>query len=152
MNETPADPSRSRIACRCLGLADFRLREMARSDGLETLSDVARATGAGAECETCHPEIEEILAECRGERVDAELRRQNRRTCAAETRARVVEWLEKVAVPCLEELDASLDGFRIEGLAVRLRLGGRADAGVLRFLADALRADVCPDLEVEPLR
>lgn len=152
MDETPARPRKARIACRCLGLADFRLRELARSGRLETVGQVSEASGAGAECETCHPEIEEILAECRGERVDAELRSQNRRTCAAETRAQLVEWLEKVAVPCLAEFDASLDGFRIEGLAVRLRLGGRADAGVLRFLADAMRADVCADLEVEPLR
>ncbi len=152
MDETPAHPRNSRIACRCLGLTDFRLQERVRSERLETVAQVSEACGAGAECETCHPEIEEILAVCQGERVDAELRSQNRRTCAAETRARVVEWLEKVAVPCLAELDASLDGFRIDGLAVRLRLGGRADAGVLRLLADAMRADVCADLEVEPLR
>jgi NifU-like protein len=145
-------PSKARIACRCRGLADFRLREIARRDGLESLAQVTRATGAGGSCETCHPEIEEILAECRGERVDAELRGQNRRTCAAETRARLVEWLENVAVPCLAELDASLDGFSIEGLAVRLRLSGGADAEVLRLLADAMRADVCADLEVESLR
>jgi NAD(P)H-nitrite reductase large subunit len=152
MDGTSARPRKARIACRCLGLADFRLRELARTGGLETVAQVTEASGAGGSCETCHPEIEEILAECRGERVDAELRSQNRRTCAAETRARLVEWLEKVAVPCLAELDASLDGFRIEGLAVRLRLGGRADTGVLRLLGDAMRAEVCADLEVEPLR
>jgi len=144
--------SKARIACRCTGLSDFRLREAVRHRGLRCLSDVTAATGAGGSCETCHPEIDEVLAEMRGERVDPEVRRQNRDMCAAETRARLLDWLEKVAIPCLEELGTTLDGFRIDGLALQLRLGGRADPGVLHLLGESVRADVCPDLEVEPLR
>jgi bacterioferritin-associated ferredoxin len=147
-----AEPrQRSRIACRCRGLADFRLREAVTQQRLGTLSEVARSTGAGVDCETCHPEIEEILAETRGERVDREVRRENRRTCNAETRARLSEWIERVAIPCLAEFDLTLDGFSFDGLAVRLRLGGRPDDGILRLLTQGLHADVCPDLEVEPL-
>ncbi len=142
---------RGRIACRCRGVADFRLREVVTQERLTTLADVRGATGAGVDCETCHPEIEEILAEARGETVDREVRSQNRRTCNAETRARLSEWVEQVAVPCLAEFDVTLDGFSFDGLAVRLRLGRRPDEGILRLLADGLRAEVCPDLEVEPV-
>lgn len=141
---------RACITCRCRGVADFRLREAVAQQRLDSLAQVVGATGAGVDCETCHPEIEEILAEARGERVDREVRSQNRRTCNAETRARLSEWIERVAVPCLAEFDLSVDGFSFDGLAVRLRLGGRPSEGILRLLSEGLRAEICSDLEVEP--
>jgi bacterioferritin-associated ferredoxin len=132
-------------------LSDRGVREAARHSGAGRLAELCAASGAGAECETCHPELEEILASQHGLPVDREWRRQNRRTCARETRAQVLAWLEQSATPILAAFETSLDAVEVEGLTVRLWIGGRARRQALRAVAERLCDEVCPELEVEPL-
>ncbi len=141
----------ARLVCRCRGLSDRAVHDAARHSGAGTLPELCAAIGAGAECETCHPELEEILASQHGLPVDREWRRQNRRTCARETRARVLTWLEQSATPLLSAFEASLDAVEVEGLTVRLWIGGRARRQALRAVGERLRDEVCSELEVEPL-
>jgi bacterioferritin-associated ferredoxin len=141
----------SRLVCRCRGLSDRAVHELARLRAAGSVAELAATCGAGAECETCHPELEEILARVQGRPVERECRLANRRTCARETRARLLAWLEQRAQPILDSLGASLDAVEIEGLTVRLWIGGGARREALRAVAECLRAEICPDLEVEPL-
>jgi len=140
-----------RLVCRCRGLSDRAVRDAARQHGADTLQALCAASGAGADCETCQPELEEILAAQRGLEVDREWRRQNRRTCARETRARVLTWLEQSATPLLAAFETSLDAVEVDGLTVRLWIGGRARRQALHAVGERLRDEVCSDLEVEPL-
>lgn len=138
--------------CRCLGVASPRIQAAIRSQGLGSVAEVTKAVRAGGGCGMCHPEIEELLAELRGEPIDPAVALENRLVCRQETRARVEASLESLVRPRLEARGATLEAVDIEGLRVRVRLGGAVDEDAARMVAAKLRKYVCEDLEVETER
>jgi NifU-like protein len=140
---------RRRLICRCMGVASPRIYAAVRSAGLTSVSDVTKAVRAGGGCGLCHPEIEEILAELRGEPIDGGLALENQLVCQQETLARVEGSLQSLIRPRLEALGATLESVDVEGLRVRVRLGGRVDERATRLVCERLREFVCEDLEVE---
>ena len=50
------------IICVCRAVCDRRLRALA-ADGHQSLDAIAAACGAGEDCGTCQPDIEQIIAE-----------------------------------------------------------------------------------------
>jgi NifU-like protein len=140
---------RPRLVCRCLGVASPRIYAAARAQRLASVPEVTKAVRAGGGCGLCHPEIEEILAELRGEPVDPGVALENQLVCRQETRARVEASLESLIRPRLAALGATIGAVEVEGLRVRVRLGGEADAQAATLLTQQLRRLVCEDLEVE---
>lgn len=133
-----------RLVCRCLGVASPRLFAAARAGALRTVADVTKALRAGAGCTLCHAEIEEILAELRGEPFDPARVRENRDTCRQETLARV----ERALLGVGAATDARIAGVSVAGLVVRVELRGAATPALARRIRDALHR-ACADLEVE---
>lgn len=142
---------RRRLVCRCLGVASFRIVDAARAGGLACVADVTKATRAGSGCGTCHEEIEEILADLRGEPVDPGQRLENRLICESETAARVEGSVDGIVRSRLGERGRSLDGLAVDGLVVRVRLDPGASDADYAEVARMLRKYVCADLEVEKL-
>jgi len=134
---------RPRVVCRCLGVASPRIFEAARNQGLESVAAVTKALRAGGGCGLCHPEIEEILADVRGEPFDPGVALENELVCRQETLARIEGALASLVAP-------RLAGVTLDGLRVRVRLTGSPDAALARLIAETLRKYVCEDLEVEP--
>lgn len=141
---------RPRVICRCLGVASPRIFEAARKQGLESVAAVTKALRAGGGCGLCHPEIEEILADVRGERVDPGIALENQLVCQQETLARIEGALASLVAPRLATLGARITGVTLEGLRVRVHVAGSADAALAPLIAETLRKFVCEDLEVEP--
>lgn len=50
------------IVCHCAGVTDRAIEQLAR-DGVRTVRDVIRLTGAGRCCAPCRSEIAELLSE-----------------------------------------------------------------------------------------
>jgi bacterioferritin-associated ferredoxin len=50
------------IVCHCAGVTDRAIQELAR-DGVRTVRDVVRQTGAGRCCAPCRSEIAAILSQ-----------------------------------------------------------------------------------------
>jgi bacterioferritin-associated ferredoxin len=50
------------IVCVCRAVCDRRLRALA-ADGHQSLGAIAAACGAGEDCGTCQPDIEQIITE-----------------------------------------------------------------------------------------
>ena len=140
---------RRRLVCRCMGVASTRIYAAARSAALTSVADVTKAVRAGGGCGLCHPEIEEILAELRGEPIDAGLALENLLVCRQETLSRVEGSLHSLIRPRLEALGATLESVAVDGLRVCVRLGGSVDERATRLVTDRLREFVCQDLEVE---
>ena len=134
---------RPRVVCRCLGVASPRIFEAARNQGLESVAAVTKALRAGGGCGLCHPEIEEILADVRGEPFDPGVALENELVCRQETLARIEGALASLVAP-------RLAGVTLDGLRVRVQLTGSPDAALARLIAETLRKYVCEDLEVEP--
>jgi len=134
---------RPRVVCRCLGVASPRIFEAARKQGFVSVAAVTKALRAGGGCGLCHPEIEEILADVRGEPFDPGIALENQLVCRQETLARIDGVLASLVTP--RRANVTLDGLR-----VRVRLAGPPDAALARLIAETLRNHVCEDLEIEP--
>lgn len=137
-----ASEAEPRLVCRCLGVASPRLIAVARTDGLQSVADVTKALRAGAGCTLCHAEIEEILAELRGEPIDPGRTRENRDVCRQETLARVERALFGLA-------PGAVSAVLVDGLRVRVEVRGDVTAAIIHRIRDALYRRVCVDLEVE---
>jgi NifU-like protein len=144
--------SRRRLVCRCLGVASPRIFEAVRREGLTSVDEVTKSLRAGAGCTTCHDEIEEILADVQGTPVDPDVRLENRLVCDAETRSRIEGSVDSLLRPRLAERGASIESVEIDGLAVRVRLGGEASEEIERYVVEKLRKYICADLEVTTQR
>ena len=141
--------SRRRLVCRCMGVASPRIFAAARREGLADVAAVTKSVRAGGGCTLCHPEIEEILAEVRGEPIDAALAIENQMVCRQETLARVEASLASRVAAHLANSGARIVELSVEGLHVRMRLAGTPDPELLRLVACELRSAVCDDLEVQ---
>ena len=144
-----ASELRRRVICRCLGVASPRIFDAARKQGLVSVAEVTKAVRAGGGCGLCHPEIEEILADVRGEPFDPGIALENQLVCRQETLARIEGSLAWLVAPRLEALGARSVGVTLDGLRVLVRLAGSADAEIAHLIAETLRVYVCEDLEVE---
>jgi len=144
-----ASELRHRVICRCLGVASPRVFAAVRNERLTSVAAVTKAVRAGGGCGLCHPEIEEILAEVRGEPVDASLALENQLMCQQETLARVEGALASLLAPRLAAHGARIVGVTVGGLCVLVRLAGSVDAEAARAVVPLLRDSVCEDLEVE---
>ncbi len=143
----PSDPDSPRLICRCLGVSSLRIAEAIRAQGLTQIAEIQQALRAGTGCYSCHPEIEELLAEARGEPISAHLRSQNRALCQSETQRHIEGALHGGIVPRLPA-GSRLEIAWVEGLQVELQVTPELDAELQALIADKLRKVVCPDLEV----
>jgi NifU-like protein len=141
--------ARRRLVCRCLGVASHRIYEAARAEALASVAEVTKRLRAGGGCGTCHPEIEEILAEVRGEPYDPALALENRLICSQETQLRVEGSLDSLIRPRLAQRGVAIEGVQVDGLRVCVRLRGEATDDARRLVAERLRKYVCADLEIE---
>ena len=144
----PSEPRR-RVICRCLGVASPRIFEAVRNERLTSIAEVTKAVRAGGGCGLCHPEIEEILAELRGEPFDASLVLENQLMCQQETLARVEGALASLLAPRLAAHGARLLGVTVDGLRVTVQLAGSVRTDDAPAVVETLRDFVCEDLEIE---
>jgi NifU-like protein len=143
--------NRPRLLCRCLGVASPRVYAAVRAQRLATVAAITKSVRAGGGCTLCHPELEQVLAEVRGEPIEPWLAVENEAVCREETRARVGGAIESLVRPRLAALGVALDGWEVEGLRVRVCLSGGAGETALALVREKLHHHVCPDLEIERL-
>ena len=135
-----------RLVCRCIGVSSPRILEAVLSGGLSRLEEVQTALKAGTGCGTCHPEIEEILADLRGEPVDRMRRMENAMICRQETHQRIEASLFSGIVPKLPP-ETVVELLGVDGLRVHLHLAPN-DAALRELIAAKLKKFICADLEI----
>jgi len=137
----------TRLVCRCLGLSRRRIEAAVREHGIRELPTLARISGAGSGCGTCHPELLEILADVLGAPVLESTRRANRARCAAETMRRVETALFG-AIAARLPAEVQLELVSVDGLRVELHLAAGDRSELRALVAERLRKLVCAELEV----
>lgn len=146
MAEIERDPGQpARLVCRCLGVSSLRVAKALRALPNRDLASAARETRAGTACESCHPELLEILADLDGRAVPAQERAENQIRSQRETERRIESALHGRILPRLPT-GTSAELVRVDGLGVWIAFEGPEAEG--RELAESLRKLVCPDLEV----
>lgn len=130
-----------------MGLSSRRIGELARSRGLADLDAIGRACGAGTGCGTCRPELEELLADLRGEPVAELVRRANRARNAAEALRRVETALFGSIAARLPP-GARIELISVDGLRVELHASAGDSPELRALVAERLAKLVCAELEV----
>ena len=143
--QSPGGPPR--LICRCIGVSSRRIATAILDQDLSRREQIQEAVRAGTGCGTCHPEIDEILADLRGEPVDRLTRMQNRMLCQQETRQRVESSLYNGIVPKLPA-GSEVEVVSVDGLRVELHLEPAEDAALRTLIAQKLQKLVCSELEI----
>ena len=144
-SDAPGGPPR--LICRCFCISSLRIAQAIRAQGLTRLDQVQSTLRAGSGCTGCHPEIEEILAEARGEPVSKRVRMENRARCRSESEQRIEVSLFTAIVPKLPE-GTRVELVCVDGLRIDLHITPRNDAALQALIQEKLRKLVCQDLEI----
>lgn len=161
------DGQSARIVCRCFNVSHGRIERAIRDHHLSTIAEVTHHTKAGGDCNSCHADIENLLARARAERARAaeEERIRTARDNARKAQpaggisdlqraALIQEVLDREVRPGLAMDGGDMELVGVEGATVRVKLSGHcvscssSTATMRYFVEDKLRELVDPAIEV----
>jgi NifU-like protein len=145
------------VVCQCFGVTDKLIEQVVREHDLKTVEDVTHYTKAGGGCGSCHPQIERIISDVRGEAPPRPAAGENKpRPMTNLQRIRAVEEvIERDIRPILQQDGGDIELVDVAGTTVKVAFRGNcAWCRVRDFTADGtvgakLRELVDPDIEVE---
>ena len=154
------DDHEGAIICKCFGVTDTKIRNVAKQNNLHKASEITNFCKAGGACGSCLDEIQRVLDELWNNapagKAAPKLDDFNKLTTVQKV-FRVQEVIDKEIRPLLEHDGGSIELVDLNGSNVIVRLTGRCSscpsAGVtLKYtVQDKLREFVSSDLTVESI-
>ena len=154
------DDHEGAIICKCFGVTDTKIRNVAKQNNLHKASEITNFCKAGGACGSCLDEIQRVLDElwnlAPAEKT-APVSDEFKKLTTVQKVFRVQEVIEKEIRPLLEHDGGSIELVDLNGNNVIVRLTGRCSscpsAGVtLKYtVQDKLREFVSSDLTVESI-
>lgn len=154
------DDHEGAIICKCFGVTDTKIRNVAKQNNLHKASEITNFCKAGGACGSCLDEIQRVLDELWNNAPSEKTAPQNDDFKAMTTVQKVFcvqEVIDKEIRPLLEHDGGSIELVDLNGNNVVVRLTGRCSscpsAGVtLKYtVQDKLREFVSSDLTVESI-
>ena len=153
------DDHEGAIICKCFGVTDTKIRNVARQNNLHKASEITNFCKAGGACGSCLDEIQRVLDEmwnvCSAAAEEKKAAEDFSKLTTVQKVFRVQEVIDKEIRPLLEHDGGSIELVDLNGNTVTVRLKGRCSscpsAGVtLKYtVQDKLREFVSSDLVVE---
>ena len=153
------DDHEGAIICKCFGVTDTKIRNVARQNNLHKASEITNFCKAGGACGSCLDEIQRVLDEmwngCSAAAEEKKAAGDFSKLTTVQKVFRVQEVIDKEIRPLLEHDGGSIELVDLNGNTVTVRLKGRCSscpsAGVtLKYtVQDKLREFVSSDLVVE---
>ncbi len=143
-----------KIVCRCFGVTDTKIRRVVRENNLRTVQEVTNYTKAGGGCMSCHPQIEDIIAEVSVEEEPTEAPAARPLTNIEKIRL-VQETVDREIAPALRGDGGDIELVDVEGDLVKVALRGAcadcpaSEVTAKSFVQGRLRELVAPTLSVE---
>ena len=154
------DDHEGAIICKCFGVTDTKIRNVAKQNNLHKASEITNFCKAGGACGSCLDEIQRVLDEL-WNKAPAEkavpMQNDFGKLTTVQKVFRVQEVIDKEIRPLLEHDGGSIELVDLNGNNVIVRLTGRCSscpsAGVtLKYtVQDKLREFVSSDLTVESI-
>ncbi len=151
-----------RLICTCFGVHEDKIRRAIREDRLETIEDITNFTKAGGGCQTCHPDLEELIEEELGRRTDepapAVPVEEKPKLTNIQKMMLVQETIDREIRPALRQDGGDIELSDIEGNKVSVALRGQcvecpaSNITLKHAVESKLREFVSEDLEVEEVR
>ena len=154
------DDHEGAIICKCFGVTDTKIRNVAKQNNLHKASEITNFCKAGGACGSCLDEIQRVLDELWNNAPSGKTALQNddfKALTTVQKVFRVQEVIDKEIRPLLEHDGGSIELVDLNGNNVVVRLTGRCSscpsAGVtLKYtVQDKLREFVSSDLTVESI-
>ena len=154
------DDHEGAIICKCFGVTDTKIRNVAKQNNLHKASEITNFCKAGGACGSCLDEIQRVLDELWNNAPSEKTALQNddfKALTTVQKVFRVQEVIDKEIRPLLEHDGGSIELVDLNGNNVIVRLTGRCSscpsAGVtLKYtVQDKLREFVSSDLTVESI-
>ena len=154
------DDHEGAIICKCFGVTDTKIRNVAKQNNLHKASEITNFCKAGGACGSCLDEIQRVLDELwNNAPVEKAAPAQDdfKKLTTVQKVFRVQEVIDKEIRPLLEHDGGSIELVDLNGNNVIVRLTGRCSscpsAGVtLKYtVQDKLREFVSSDLTVESI-
>lgn len=154
------DDHEGAIICKCFGVTDTKIRNVARQNNLHQAAEITNFCKAGGACGSCLDEIQRVLDEMwKGAAAEPAGSDDNefKNLTTVQKVFRVQEVIDKEIRPLLEHDGGSIELVDLNGNNVIVRLTGRCSscpsAGVtLKYtVQDKLREFVSSDLTVESI-
>ena len=154
------DDHEGAIICKCFGVTDTKIRNVAKQNNLHKASEITNFCKAGGACGSCLDEIQRVLDELWNNAPVEKAVPQNddfKTLTTVQKVFRVQEVIDKEIRPLLEHDGGSIELVDLNGNNVVVRLTGRCSscpsAGVtLKYtVQDKLREFVSSDLTVESI-
>ena len=153
------DDHEGAIICKCFGVTDTKIRNVAKQNNLHKASEITNFCKAGGACGSCLDEIQRVLDEmwngCSAAVEEKKAAEDFNKLTTVQKVFRVQEVIDKEIRPLLEHDGGSIELVDLNGNTVTVRLKGRCSscpsAGVtLKYtVQDKLREFVSTDLVVE---
>ena len=153
------DDHEGAIICKCFGVTDTKIRNVAKQNNLHKASEITNFCKAGGACGSCLDEIQRVLDEmwngCSAAVEEKKAAEDFSKFTTVQKVFRVQEVIDKEIRPLLEHDGGSIELVDLNGNTVTVRLKGRCSscpsAGVtLKYtVQDKLREFVSADLVVE---
>lgn len=146
-----------RIICNCFGVTEGKIRKVVEENSLRTVEDVTNYTKAGGGCGACVDEIEAILDEVNGSKVETEepKARPGKKVLTNLERINLIqELLDNEVRPVLQKDAGDLEVVDIDGTRVIIRMVGhcsgcRAAGLTTQWIEDKLKEIVDPSITLE---
>jgi NifU-like protein len=153
----PKEGEEGEIVCECFGVTEEQIRKEIIENSLTKVDQVTHYTKAGGGCGLCHPRIEELLNESRGEIQEKKIRQQPKPPAMTNIQkiAKVQDVIEREIRPMLQHDGGDLDLIDVDGNKVKVALRGicsscpSSGVTIKSGIEAKLKELVHPDLEVE---
>jgi NifU-like protein len=122
--ERPPEVEEGEIVCQCFGVTDQKIKRAIRENNLHTVEDVTNFTKAGGGCESCRPDIENILKEVWEEKALTEPPAPKKKLTNIQKIAMIQEIIEREIRPLLQSDGGDVELADVEGNKVIVSLRG----------------------------
>ncbi len=152
--EKPPEIEEGKLVCECFGISDEKIRRAIRENNIHTVEDVTNFTKAGGGCESCVPEIENILQEIWGEKIIKDTTKPKKKLTNIQKIAMIQEVIQKEIRPLLQADGGDLELVDVDRNRVIVSLRGMCTGCLMsdvtvKNIEKKLRELVSEDLTVE---
>ncbi|MFP4071654.1 MAG: Fe-S cluster assembly protein NifU [Desulfovibrionales bacterium] len=155
--EVPMAEPEGEVVCECFGVTDEQIRRSIKDNDLKSVDDVTYFTKAGGGCGQCVEQIEDLLAESRGETATHEKPAQPAMSNLERMR-RIEEVVDKEVRPMLQADGGDLQLVDIDRTRVMVSLRGRctncpsSQVTIKQGIERVLKEKVDPAITVEEVK
>lgn len=152
--EKPPEVEEGKLVCECFGVSDEKIKRAIRENNIHTVEDVTNFTKAGGGCESCIPEIENILQEVWGEKKIKDITKPKKKLTNIQKIAMIQEVIQKEIRPLLQADGGDLELVDVDGNRVIVSLRGMCTGCLMsdvtvKNIEKKLRELVSEELAVE---